>query len=212
MSTTSKARERLTTYGTKTMSDVDIYALALGVDESTARRVQDSHPIYSLSSVMSQELQEVDGIGPASAARLAASVELGRRIAAARLPWREALIDPSAVAKYMMERLRGATQENFIVLGLDARKRCRYEKVVGLGALAQVEVHPRELFRPLIRAGAHACVLVHNHPSGDSTPGDADIALTRRMKNVGKMVGIPVLDHIVVSDSSYCSLAEMGVI
>ena len=212
MSTTSKARENLTTYGTNTMSDVDIYALALGVDESTARRVHDSHPIYSLSSVMSQELQEVDGIGPASAARLAASVELGRRIAAARLPWREALIDPSAVAKYMMERLRGATPEHFVVLGLDVRQRCRYEKVVGIGTLAQVEIHPRELFRPLIRAGAHACILVHNHPSGDPVPGDADIALTHRMKDVGKMVGIPVLDHIVVSDNSYRSFAEMGII
>ena len=157
--TASTAREKLTTYGTETMSDVEIYALALGVDESTARRVHESHPIYSLSSVMSQELQEVDGIGPASAARLAASVELGRRIATSRLPWREALIDPSAVAKYMMERLRGATQENFVVLGLDACKRCRYEKVVGLGTLSQVEIHPRELFRPLIRAGAHLSLI-----------------------------------------------------
>jgi len=210
--TASKAREKLTTYGTKHMSDVEIYALALGVDESTARRVHDSHPIYSLSSVMSQELQEVDGISPASAARLAASVELGRRIAASRLPWREALVDPSAVAKYMIERLRGATQEHFVVLGLDARQRCRYEKVVGIGTLTQVEIHPRELFRPLIRAGAHACILVHNHPSGDPVPGDADIALTHRMKDIGKMVGIPVLDHIIVSDNSYRSFAEMGII
>jgi DNA repair protein RadC len=76
--------------------------------------------------------------------------------------------------------------------------------------MAQVDVHPRELFRPCIREGIHSVILAHNHPSGDCEPSEADVELTKRMCEVGRLVAIPVLDHLIVTDSEHCSLAALG--
>lgn len=97
-----------------------------------------------------------------------------------------------------------------MVLGLDARLRVQIVREVGLGTVAAVTVHPREVFRPLVRAGAHSALLVHNHPSGDPKPSHADIELTERLVDVGWLLGVPVLDHLIVSDGGETSLAESG--
>jgi DNA repair protein RadC len=85
-------------------------------------------------------------------------------------------------------------------------------RTIAMGSLASVQVHPREVFRPLVQAGMHAAILVHNHPSGEPDPSDADVELTHRMGEVGRVLGIPVLDHIVVTRASTVSLAELGLL
>jgi DNA repair protein RadC len=83
---------------------------------------------------------------------------------------------------------------------------------IAVGSLAQVDVHPREVFRPLVRSGMHSVILVHNHPSGDVEPSDADLELTRRLSDVGRLVGIPVLDHLVVTRTDSISMATLGLL
>ena len=84
------------------------------------------------------------------------------------------------------------------------------EACIARGSLTGVEVHPREVFRPLIRASAAAALLCHNHPSGDPSPSRQDLELTARLKEVGELCGIAILDHVVVAAEGYTSLAERG--
>jgi DNA repair protein RadC len=116
------------------------------------------------------------------------------------------------VRRFVHTHLRGRCQEVFMVLGLDSRRRIRLIKEVGLGSVAHVHVHPREVFRPLIQAGAHAVILVHNHPSGDPDPSESDIGLTHRLAECGWMTGIPVVDHIIVTDAGCTSMLALGLI
>ena len=96
------------------------------------------------------------------------------------------------------------------MIGLDVRHRVLFEACIARGSLTGVEVHPREVFRPLIRAAAARRLLCHNHPSGDPSPSRQDLELTARLKEVGELCGITVLDHVVVAAEGYASLAERG--
>lgn len=102
--------------------------------------------------------------------------------------------------------------ECFVVLGLDARQRLLEARAVALGSLAQVEVHPREIFRSQLRLGAHSILVGHNHPSGDPEPSNADVELTRRLADVGRLIGIPVLDHVIVTEVEHVSFAQLGLL
>ena len=103
-------------------------------------------------------------------------------------------------------RFAGSMQEQFVVLALDARNVVTETFEVARGSVTHVEVHPREVFRPLIRQAAVAAVVAHNHPSGDPRPSAQDLALTDRLRAVGNLIGIPVLDHLIIGEDSYVSL------
>lgn len=201
--------------GPEALDEAELLALLLGGGRSIGRAralLEWGGGLRRIGGALAQELVEAPGIGAASACAIVAAFELGRRLETHRLPWAESLREPRDVIDFVRARLRGATQEHFEVIGLDARQRVRLVRRVAMGSLAQVDVHPRELFRPLMRAGMHACVLVHNHPSGDAEPSVADVELTRRMCEVGRLVGVPVLDHIVVTDDAATSLAARGML
>jgi DNA repair protein RadC len=112
------------------------------------------------------------------------------------------------VYRCVAPRMAGVSQELFFVIGVDVRNGLLDVVEVARGSIAHVEVHPREVFRPLIRMAAAGGVLVHNHPSGDPTPSREDCGLTYRMREVGRLLGIPIIDHVVVGDHSYRSIAE----
>jgi DNA repair protein RadC len=99
-------------------------------------------------------------------------------------------------------------QELFFVLGVDIRNGALDLVEVARGSVHGVEVHPREIFRPLIRMAAAGGVLIHNHPTGDPTPSEQDIELTRRLRTVGDVVGIPIIDHVVIGANSFRSVVE----
>jgi DNA repair protein RadC len=210
-----RPRERMLLFGPAALADVEIVALLLGGGRALhrARAVLDAiGGLAGLSRACPQELREIAGIGDASATALAAAVELKRRIDRIELPWGRQLETPRDAELFLRSILHGASQENFVVIGLDARQRVRLVRTVAVGTLTRVEVHPRELFRPLLRSGMHSCLIAHNHPSGDATPSEADVALTERMVRIGLFLGIPVIDHIVISDDSFVSLAELGLL
>ena len=106
--------------------------------------------------------------------------------------------------------IQDATQEHVLAFDLNTRHRVIARRVVAIGTLSGVEIHPREVFRAAITNGAAAIVLVHNHPSGDSAPSKADIELTARVRQVGELVGIMLLDHVVVGGDGYTSIAKTG--
>lgn len=160
-----------------------------------------------LARASPRELALVSGVGVARATRIAAAFELGRR-AIAGAARRDAMLQPEDVFRVVRPRTSGLAQEVFIVVGLDIRNGLLDVVEVARGTVHGVEVHPREVFRPLVRMAAAAAVVVHNHPSGDPTPSQEDIELTRRLRAVGELIGIPVIDHVVVSDTGFRSVAE----
>jgi DNA repair protein RadC len=131
----------------------------------------------------------------------------GKRIEASRSVKHAA----DAVAIFREWGIADRVQECFGVMFLTTRHQCVGVQMVAMGTLSEVSVHPRELFRGAILAGAAAVLMVHNHPSGDPSPSADDLAITRRMKECGDLLGIPVLDHVIVTaGGGYVSLAEQG--
>lgn len=208
-------REKLLCHGGDRLTNQELVAVVLGSGGRGASAVALAASVLercgglsSLSRASPRELLGVVGIGEAQATRLAAAFHLGRR--AIETP---AGIDISIrSAEDVFRRVRGRTsglrQEVFLVLAMDARNVVIDEIEIARGGLSAVAVHPREVFRPLIREAAAAAVVVHNHPSGDPTPSPADLVLTERLREVGELVGIPLLDHVVVADGGFTSIAE----
>jgi DNA repair protein RadC len=149
-------------------------------------------------------------VGVAGAARLAAALELGVRTAARPLQRGRVLHGPSDVYAMFGSKLRHLPQEEFHVVLLDTRHRLLRASLVTRGTADTSLVHAREVFREAVREGASAVILVHNHPSGDPRPSPEDRTVTRQLAEAGSVVGIPILDHVIVGDGRYVSLAEEG--
>jgi DNA repair protein RadC len=157
-------------------------------------------------------MSNIDGVGPAVAARVAAALELGRRMALEAAIERERLTGPSDVYARCAPAMRDLVQEEFRILMLDTRHAVIAELSITRGTLDASLVHAREVFRPAIVQSAAAIVLVHNHPSGDPAPSSLDIEVTRQLASAGEMLGIPVLDHVVIGASGYSSFVEAGLL
>lgn len=208
-------RERFLAYGSDRLSTPELLALILGTGTRGQSAVAVSERIIGsmggiaqLARATPRELATLHGIGAARAARIAASFEISRRAMEANLDFHSQVHSAADVYARLRNRMDNLMQEIFVVLALDARHTITDEIEIARGCLTHVEVHPREVFRPLIRQAAAAAVVAHNHPSGDCTPSPDDIALTGRLRQVGEIVGIPILDHLVVGKNGYTSIAE----
>ena len=211
---TDKPRERLLRCGARALGDAELIALLLGtgvrghpVLAVAAELVHAIGGVAALSRASPHELSQIMGVGRARAARIAAAFELGRR-AVEIVHHRPTLGQAADVYRCIAPRLVGVPQEVVFVIGVDVRNGVLDIVEIARGSIAHVEVHPREVFRPLVRMAAAGGVLVHNHPSGDPAPSRADRELTRRMREVGRVVGIPIVDHVIIGDGSFRSLAE----
>ena len=159
------------------------------------------------------EFMKVKGIGKVKAIQLLCVGELSRRI------WRQAakakqpiLKDPPEIANYCMEDMRHLEQEQVRVLFFDTKQHLLQDTVLSKGTVNASAISPREIFIEALRCGAVALILVHNHPSGDPTPSRNDELLTRRVLESGQVLGILLLDHIIIGDTTYISLRERGII
>jgi DNA repair protein RadC len=139
-----------------------------------------------------------------------AALELGRRSVGERPKRGRRLSAATDVWSYFRARLALATVEEFWALSLDVRHRVQNETCLARGSLTGVEVHPRDVFCPLIRTSAAAVIFCHNHPSGDPAPSRQDVDLTQRLRDVGELCGITVLDHVIVGSEGFTSLADRG--
>jgi len=142
------------------------------------------------------------------ARRLAAAFALGRRVERAQFPRRPSLRTPERVFRFMVPEFRGQARELFFALHLDSKHRLRRSRCVSVGTLTTSLVHPREVFGPALSDAAAALIVVHNHPSGDPSPSREDLDITRRLIDAGKLLGVPVLDHVIVGEGRFVSLRE----
>lgn len=144
------------------------------------------------------------------ASAVLAAMELGKRIVKAVTLDREHIASPGDAAQYLMARMRNDTHEKFVVVLLNTKNRVIQVQQVAEGSLTSAVVHPREVYAPAIVNHA-ACILVaHNHPSGDPYPSTEDRNLTNVLEEAGKMIGIPLMDHLVIGDGNYYSFKEHG--
>lgn len=213
-----RARERLIEYGPRALATRELLAILVGsaargrsaTDVADHLLERSGGSLRSLACLGGPSLRRVPGVGAATAARVEAAFELGRRCGDEALRTEGVLAGPRDVFARMETRLRDLTQEEFHALLLSARHRLVRTALVTRGILDASLVHPREVFRPAIAESAAAVILVHNHPSGDPEPSAQDLAVTRQLVEAGRAVGIPVLDHVIVGDGRFVSLAERG--
>lgn len=208
-------RERLARHGPSVLSEAELIALLLrtgvpGMDAmNVARLVLDrTGGLTSLARTPVCVLETIPGLGPAKAASLAATFEVARRLESEPLELSRPIRSPCDVERHFAPRVRSARRESFFVLLLDGRHRLIAEEEVSRGTLTSSLVHPREVFREAIRSAAGALVLVHNHPSGDPTPSAEDRSVTTRLAEAGRLLGIEVIDHVVVSNRGHYSFRE----
>jgi DNA repair protein RadC len=211
-----RPREKLGRLGSAALGDNELLAAVLGHGfqhenalDLANRVLSLAGGLHGLTRVLDGHLRAVTGIGPATAARILAAIELGRRTL--RAPEERALLDcPREVAAYLLPRYGARAVEQFGVVLLDARHRVVRVAVLSVGTLDASLVHPREVSQTAAAGGAAAIVVFHNHPSGDPAPSPDDVALTVRLVEAGGIMGIDVLDHVVLADASYYSFKEAG--
>ncbi|HEV2357960.1 MAG TPA: DNA repair protein RadC [bacterium] len=210
-----RPRERLLRHGPDALSTAELVAVLLRTG-SPARSALDVAAdligryggLARLAAAGVRELCGTDGVGPVKALHLLAAFELGRRLGTLPARRRPRVSGPADAASVVMDRLRFAEVERFLVLLLNTRHEVLDAVEVTRGGLASSPVHPREVFKIAVREGAAAVILVHNHPSGDPTPSRADLAVTARLCRAAAVLGIPVLDHLIVGDGRWVSLRE----
>jgi len=164
----------------------------------------------NLSRVAVQDLVVAEGVGPATAARIRAAVEVGRRTLASPLERGDVVRSSRQVIDRFSPLLADLEQEVFSVVLLDTKHRVIEVVEISRGSLESTIVHPRECFRAAIRAGAAAVIALHNHPSGDPSPSGEDRAITRRLAAVGELVDIELLDHVIVARGDGYSFRDQG--
>lgn len=224
-----RPRERLARLGAGALSNAELLAILLRTGDRAAgcsaldlgQRLlalgsgwlpgDERAGVRFLATVTVAELGQVCGVGLAKAAQVKAGVELGRRVAAQELGDRPEVRSPSAVAGLLRAELQHHDQERFLALLVDAKRRVTSVELIAVGGLDTSPAHPREVFKAAVRKNAHAMVLGHNHPSGDPTPSPADIALTRRLADAGRLLGIEVLDHVIIGENTHISFRQNGI-
>lgn len=215
-----RPRERLARLGPRALALRELIALVLGAGVRNVSAVEAADEILrraggsarGLAKMTAGGVAEVEGVGPARAARIAASLELGRRAAAESGDSAERIRGPADVWRRVGPALRDLDQEEFHALLLNTQHRVVREVFVTRGILDASLIHPREVFRPAVAAGAAAVILVHNHPSGDPSPSAEDRAVTRQLAGAGRTLGIPVLDHVIVGDGRWAALSDEGLL
>ncbi len=216
---TDRPREKLLRHGAAALGDNELVALVLGSGSrrmgalAVANAVLGSRGgLHGLVRATCDELATVDGIGPARAAQLVAAVELGRRTLLLAPGARVRIRTPRDAAAHLMPGFSGRAVEQIGVILLDTKHRVLRTTVLAYGNLNATAIEPREVFREATLGSAAAIVIFHNHPSGDPSPSQDDVELTRRLVAAGVLMGIDVVDHVILGDSRYCSLKEMGVL
>ena len=211
----NRPRERIETEGVDTLQDQELLAIVLrtgyqGVDvlQLAQRLLQDYRGLQGLFQCNYQELRKEKGLGKAKAAELAAVIEISKRIAKPKIS--ETLRNSDEAASFLMPFLRHETQEKFLVLCLSSKNQLLCMETVFVGTLNSTVVHPREVYQVALRHAAAGILVAHNHPSGDPSPSQEDLKVTQNLIESGKVMGIPLLDHLVIGHGQWQSLRATG--
>ena len=215
-----RPREKLIEKGPGSLSNAELLAILLrtgnassgqtALDHGRALVQQFDESFRRLAEASIRDLCGVKGIGPAKAAQIQASLEIARRFAAEELKQGQLFRSSADVFHHYQEQLGSLKKEEFHVLLLDAKNRKIKDVRVSEGSLTSSLVHPREVFTPVVRESAAAVILIHNHPSGDPAPSQEDLQITRRLRQVGEIMGVHILDHLIIGKGRYVSFVDDG--
>lgn len=215
-----RPRERLVKYGAKNLSTDDLIAIILktGTKDYSSKYLASEvlkqvKNVSDLKNMTLSKLININGIGAVKAIEFLAALELGRRVYDSK-PLDNNLKCNSAekIFKHFRSELSGSSQEYFYCLYLNQQKRLIDKKLLFKGTLNRSLVHPREVFKEAYLSSAAYIICMHNHPSGNVIPSSDDINLTKALVEIGKLQGIPVIDHVIIGDNNYYSFYENGLI
>jgi len=217
-----RPREKLLAQGENALNEHELLAIILGQGTrdisalELANRLLDTYNgLRRLQEASLEELIQAKGIGPAKAASIKASLEIGRRIALdveTRILIKSPEDVKQIVSQLLIQEMRDYDREHFMVLYLDRKGGLIVKEDISVGGLHSSIAHPREVFKTAVKRSAASIILAHNHPSGDPAPSREDIEITRRLVDAGHIMGIEVLDHVIIGENIYCSLKEKGLI
>ena len=201
-------REKLAKYGASKLTDAELLHLLIGSGNKQVSAEEIAKQLLKLlkdkgSSVSYNELSSIKGMGTARTSEIIALFELGRRYL---MPADRPVISNTDDAVLQLGRIRDKKQEHFVVLTLDGANRLISNTVVFQGTLNQSLIHPREIFAKAIEDRAANIIVAHNHPSGSVEPSADDIEITRKLKDAGRLMGINIIEHIIVSKTEYRSI------
>jgi len=223
MAAQDRPRERLVLEGADALSNAELIAILLrtGLKGYSAIHIAQQllakfGTLDALARAPLEELRQIKGVGRDKAVTLKAAFTLARKMAAEMRADAPLLDTPERIADLLREESRPQDVEQFRVVLLNTRRRLIGLETISQGTIDTLLVHPREVFKRAIAANASAVVLVHNHPSGDPTPSEADIKVTRDLIRAGQLLKIEVLDHVIIGrrtterQKDYVSLRELG--
>ncbi len=213
----NRPRERFLLSGAASLSPAELLAIILRTGTKNLNIVDICNEIIArftlekLSNVTIKELQEVKGIGKAKAMQIVAVFELNKRLHYSRNQNKK-IQAASDIFEYMAGRVPDETKEHLFVLHLNTKNQIIKTELVSVGTLNAALIHPREVFKAAIKESSHAIILVHNHPSGDTEPSNADKQVTELLKKASSVIQIDLLDHIIIGKTGWFSFRESGLL
>ncbi len=212
-----RPREKLTKKGARALKKEELLAIILRTGlkgknaVEVAKDILEKYGDKKLLDASYEELRNIRGVGPTKAVQILAAIELGSRLFKEKSE-KEVYINSLQDVTKETEHIKENKKENFVVLYLDARNKLIYKETVSIGSLNANLVHPREVFEPAVRNLAAQIILAHNHPSGDAEPSEDDLVITKRLVEAGKIMGIEINDHIIVTKNGFFSFKEKNLI
>ena len=216
MKESERPRERLIHYGSNSLSDEEILSIILkqgykdkSVKEVSMDLLNSINNLNDLKEITLEKLTSIKGIGQAGALTLLASIELGRRVYLKQDSNNKIVLKNSkSIYDYMKYLLFNKKQEYFYCLYVNSKKELIERKLLFMGTVNRSNTHPREIFKNAYLCSASGIICVHNHPTGDINPSMEDIYFTESLIELGKLSGIPLIDHIIVGDDNYYSFHD----
>jgi DNA repair protein RadC len=212
-----RPRERLVRHGSESLSSSELIALILGSGSKSKPVLQLAQEIlvkfgslHHLSDATLSEILEIKGMGLAKALQLKAALSLGLRASKQIVQSKYRIDNPVHAYNLIRDEIEMENREHFIAILQDAKGFVICHEVISIGTLCQTIVHPREVFYSAIRHKAASLIIAHNHPSGDPTPSQQDIELTKSLLQASQLIGIPLHDHLIIGRNSYVSLRQRG--
>jgi len=210
-----RPREKLMQYGPGKLSNSELLAIVLRSGKKGENVIELANKILKrfskdeLPNLTFNDLKDYPGLGPAKACEIVACFELGKRLLKDKKA--EIYLKPREIWEELKD-LRDHKKEHFVIFYLDSRNQEIKREIVSVGSLNANLVHPREVFEPAVRNLAAQIILAHNHPSGDPEPSEDDLEITKRLVESGKILGIEVVDHIIITKTGFISFKEKNLI
>lgn len=215
-----RPREKMINQGPVHLSNTELLAILIQTGNRKESALQLAEKvlekmdlgIYELNNITFQELCEVNGIGSSKAVQILAAVELANRINMDHFLVKEKILTPNDVYSIIGQDMKHLKKEVFRVVFLNTKNRVIDYENISMGSLNSSIVHPREVFSRAIKKSAAGIILIHNHPSGNPTPSNEDLSITKRLIKAGELIGINVLDHVIIGIGKYYSMKEENLI